>query len=247
MSRSNYQKPWQSTPWSVVLQAADPSTPAGQRAVGKLFEMSWYPLYTFLRRSGNSRHEAEDLLQGFFAGLVEKKMLAGLAAERGRFRNFLLVCLKRYAANEFERASAIKRGGGRKPLSIDVPPADFDRADQRYGIEPATQLTPEKIYERTWALATLDRALEQLATVWNEAGKTEQYEVLKQYLTDSQSAPSHAHTAEQLGMSAGAVKTAVHRLRAQFREILCGIVAETLDREELLEDELRHLFAALRV
>lgn len=234
---------FRSTPWSLVLQAADPASTAGKQALGELFELSWFPLYAFLRRSGQSAEAAEESVQGFFAKLVEKKMLSGLSQGRGRFRNFMLVCLKRYVANEREKANAQKRGGGVTHYRISA--ADREDADRRYQLEPSTDLTPEKIYQRRWAVATLDRALKELEENWREAGKAKQFDTLKVYLSGGK-APSHTLVAEELGISVGAVKTAVHRLRSQFRETLCGVVAETLDRQELLEDELRQLFLAFR-
>ncbi|MEQ8837346.1 MAG: RNA polymerase subunit sigma-24, partial [Lacipirellulaceae bacterium] len=196
---------FRSTPWSLVLQAADPASTAGKQALGELFELSWFPLYAFLRRSGHSAEAAEESVQGFFAKLVEKKMLAGLSQGRGRFRNFMLVCLKRHVAHEREKANAQKRGGGVTHFRISA--ADREDADRRYQMEPATNLTPEKIYQRRWAVATLDRALGVLAESWREAGKQEQFDVLKVYLTGG-TAPSHAEVAKQIGMSVGAVKTA---------------------------------------
>lgn len=234
---------FRSTPWSLVLQAADPASTAGRQALGQLFELSWFPLYAFLRRSGQSADAAEESVQGFFTKLVEKKMLAGLSQGRGRFRNFMLVCLKRYVAHEREKATAQKRGRGVAHFRISA--ADREDADRRYRLEPSTNLTPEKIYQRRWAVATLDRALHELADQWQKSGKQEQFNTLKVYLTGG-SAPSHAEVAEQLGMSVGAVKTAVHRLRSQFRETLCEVVADTLDRQELLEDELGQLFLAFQ-
>ncbi|CAK9037541.1 Acetylxylan esterase (Acetyl-xylooligosaccharide esterase) [Durusdinium trenchii] len=220
--------------------AADASSPAGREAVGELAQLSWYPLYAFLRRSGHGAHEAEDLVQGFFARLVEKQLLAGLSEGRGRFRNYLLVCLKRYVANEHERQTALKRGGGDTTLPLALRQDQWRNADERYQIEPASpNATPDRIYQRRWALAMLDRAMSELEAAWDEAGKQQQFAALRVYLTGDAEAPTHAEVATQLGISAGAVKTAVHRLRSQFRELLCQAVAETLDRDELLEDELQ--------
>jgi RNA polymerase sigma factor (sigma-70 family) len=239
---------FRTTPWSLVLQAADPSSPRSREALGELAKMSWYPLYAFLRRSGRGAHESEDLVQGFFARLVEKQLLAGLSEGRGRFRNYLLVCLKRYVANEYEKQTSQKRGGDAIVVPLQLHANEWREADHRYQIEPTSpELTPERVYQRRWALALLDRAMSELELAWREAGKESEFSALKVYLTGDANAPSHAAAAQQLGMSPGAVKTAVHRMRAQFREILCSAVAETLDRDELLEDELRQLFLALRV
>lgn len=186
-------------------------------------------------------------MQGFYAKLLEKKAFRGLSAGRGRFRNFLLVCLQRHASHERQRAHAEKRGGGKREITIGLPMADCDEADRRYQIEPANNLTAERIYHRNWALAMLDRALGRLAVANQAAGKGEIFDNLKIYLAYSSSTPSHVEMGHQLGLSPQAVKTAVHRLRAQFRKSLCEVVAETLDRGELLEDEIRQLFSALEL
>lgn len=239
---------FRTTPWSLVLQAADASSPAGREALGELVRLSWYPLYAFLRRSGHGAHEAEDLVQGFLARLVEKQLLVGLSEGRGRFRNYLLVCLKRYVANERDKQTAQKRGGEEVILPLEFRPDDWQSADRRYRVELVSpELTPDRIYQRRWALGMLDRAMRELEVRWIDAGKESQFAALRIYLTGDADAPSHAAVGEQLGMSPGAVKTTIHRLRSQFREVLCSAVAETLDREELLEDELRQLFLALEV
>lgn len=186
-------------------------------------------------------------MQGFFARLVEKQLLAGLREGRGRFRNDLLVCLKRYAAHERNKLSAQERGGRDAILPLEIQPRSWRNADRTYQLEPASpELTPDRIYQRRWAVAILDRAMNELETSWIEAGKEMQFSVPRLDLTGDSEAPSYATVAEQLGMSPGAVKTAVYRLRAQFREILCAAAGETLDRGELLEDELQQLFLALR-
>jgi RNA polymerase sigma-70 factor (ECF subfamily) len=230
------------TRWTVVLQAGDRDSADRDAALAELLEAYWYPLYGFIRRQGYDEHEAEDLLQGFIARLLEKDSLSHVQEGRGRFRNFLLVCLRNYLAGEVERASAQKRGGGSRPVSIDV-----QAADARFGHEPAHELTAQRQFERDWAVEVIGQSFARLAADWNSAGKQELFAALSQYLVGTEPAPSYAAAAEKLGMSEGAVRTAVHRLRGQFREALCEQVAATLDRDDLLEDEIRRLFSALRV
>ena len=230
------------TRWTVVLQAADRDSAERDAALAELLESYWYPLYGFIRRQGYDQHEAEDLLQGFIARLLEKDSLSHVEEGRGRFRNFLLVCLRNYLAGAVEQASAQKRGGGRRPVSI-----DFQAADTRFTHEPAHELTAQRQFERDWALELIGQAFARLAAEWKSTGKEKQFAALSQYLVGTEPAPSYAAAAAKLGMTEGAVKTAVHRLRGRFREALCEQVAATLDRDELLEDEIRRLFAALRV
>lgn len=230
------------TRWTVVLQAGDRNSAESAAALAELLESYWYPLYGFIRRQGYGEHEAEDLLQGFIARLLEKDSLSHVQQGRGRFRNFLLVCLRNYLAGEVERATAAKRGGGSRPVSI-----DFQAADTRYTHEPAHKLTADRQFERDWALELIRQAFARLASEWKSAGKESQFAALSKYLLGAEPAPTYAKAAERLGMSEGAVKTAVHRLRGQFRELLCEQVAGTLDRDDLLEDEIRRLFSALRV
>jgi RNA polymerase sigma factor (sigma-70 family) len=206
-----------------------------------MLQLYCYPLYTYLRRQGHNMHEAEDLLQAFIARMLEKEFLQDVAAGRGRFRNFLLVSLRRFVASEQERASAQKRGGQSALHSL-----DSQEADRRYASDPAHELTAERLFDRAWALQLLHQALARLNESWQSAGKAEVFNTLKGFLLPQHGEGSYRQAAQRLGMTEGAVKTAVHRLRAQFRQILCEQVAATLDRDELLEDEIHRLFAALR-
>jgi RNA polymerase sigma-70 factor (ECF subfamily) len=233
---------FQTTRWTVVLQAADRRSPEHRAAMAAMLQSYWYPLFVFIRRQGYDVHQAEDLLQGFLARLLEKELLRNVGEGHGRFRNFLLVCLRRYLANEAEREQAQKRGGEAATLSF-----DFAAADARYQHEPADELTPQRQFERDWAVELLEKTFRRLAESWSAAGKQASFLALKDFLIAPREGASYAATAERLGMTEGAVKTAVHRLRAQFRQILCDEVAATLDRDELLEDEIRRLFSALRV
>ena len=236
------QRAFQTTRWTLILQVANSANQEQrQEALAELVSLNWFPLYTFLRRSGKQTDEAEDLIQGFFARLIEKKTLEHLEGpERGRFRNFLLVCLKRYIAGEWQKSQAQRRGGGKQQLSL-----DFQAADQRYQIEPFHELTPETAFDRSWALDVIDRGLESVSEAWTAAGKSDRFEMLKVYLSASQESPSYRDVSEKMGVSEGALRVMVHRLRADFRQAICDIVADTLESGDLLEDEINHLFSAL--
>ena len=203
------------TQWSLVLSAADHASPRFQQALADLCGAYWYPLYAFVRRQGNSAAEAEDLTQEFFLALVEKEFLAATAPEKGRFRTFLLLCLKRFLANQRDRAHAVKRGGGQKLISI-----DRHEAESRYQAEPADAATPERIYERRWALALLDQVLVRLGDEFRASGKDALFSRLKVYLVADAPAGSYASIAADLGLTEGAVKVAVHRLRRRYGELL---------------------------
>jgi RNA polymerase sigma-70 factor (ECF subfamily) len=224
----------------MVLAAGGQTSPQSAEALETLCETYWYPLYAYLRHSGCSADEARDLTQEFFAHLLEKKSLAVADRERGRFRSFLLSSLKHFRANERDRARAQKRGGGRTTLSIDL-----QDAESRYQNEPAHDLTPEKVFERRWALALLDRVLARLREEFAQAGKTKLFDRLKVFLSGEKSAKSQRESADQLGMTEGAVKVAVHRLRRRYRELLRSEIAETVATPDEVEDELRQLLAAL--
>jgi RNA polymerase sigma-70 factor (ECF subfamily) len=229
-----------STRWSVVLAAADRSSPDSRDALDTLCRIYWYPVYAFTRRQGASAHEAEDLTQEFFARLLEKDYLEGVAPEKGRFRSFLLVCLRRFLANERDRARAAKRGGGRRPLSIDL--AD---AEGRYRLEPGHQLTPERIFDRRWALALLEQVLNTLERELEASGKGRLFDRLKVYLAAQRSAPPYAEAAQELGMTEGAVKVAVHRLRQRYRRLLRAEVARTVGDADDVDEEIRRLLEAV--
>lgn len=228
------------TRWSMILAARGTGEPEARRALEELCTLYWYPLYAFARRRGHDVEEAQDLVQGFFARFLARDALARVAPGRGRFRSFLLACLRNHIADERDRARAKRRGGGIAPLSL-----DFEDAEGRYIREPATGLTPEHLYERRWALALLERVLLRLEADYAEAGKTPLFEALRSHLAgDSDRAP-HAELAATLGMGEGAVRVALHRLRRRYRERLRAEIAETVETPEEVDDEIRHLFESL--
>ena len=200
----------------------------------------WYPLYVYVRRRGRSPEEAEDLTQGFFARLLAGKDLAGVNRAKGKFRSFLLAALNHFLANEWDRATAAKRGGNRPLISLDDP-----SAEERYRLEPATDITPEKLFERSWARALLAGALARLRAENAADGRTQQFEQIKCFLTEETGAGGYAEAAARLNMSTGAVAVAVHRLRQRYREIVRQEIAKTVTTPAELEDEVRHLLEAL--
>jgi RNA polymerase sigma-70 factor (ECF subfamily) len=228
------------TQWSIVLSASDRSSPRFAQALADLCGTYWYPLYAFIRRQGRSADEAEDLTQAFFAALLEKEFLAATAPEKGRFRTFLLLCVKRFLANERDYRLAQKRGGGR-PLV----PIHRDEAESRYSSEPAVNETPERIFERRWALALLERVLARLEEEYCQSGKASLFARLKVCLVADAAPDRHSAVAADLGLTAGAVKVAVHRLRRRYVELLRSEVARTLEHTGDVEEEIRALFRAL--
>jgi RNA polymerase sigma-70 factor (ECF subfamily) len=240
-SDSPHPHDFASTRWSLVLAAGRGDAPEAQAALAALCEVYWYPLYAYVRRSGYSADEAQDLTQGFFARLLEKHDLRAADSERGRFRSFLLTAFKRFVSKERHRARALKRGGGRRMLSL-----DFDQGESRFRLEPVTDVTPETIYERRWALTLLDRVMARLRDDFERAGKRDEFDHLKVFLTGEAAAPSYREVAAELGTTEGAVKVAVHRLRRKFRDLVLAEIAQTVTAPEEAEDELRHLFEAIR-
>jgi RNA polymerase sigma factor (sigma-70 family) len=228
------------THWSMVVAAGDRATPRSQEALSRLCEAYWYPLYVYVRRWGHGADEAQDLTQEFFARLMEKGYLRQADPQRGRFRSFLLAALKHFLANERDRAGAQKRGGGRPPL-----PLEIENAEGRYSLEPADPETPEKIFERRWALTLLDKVLSRLRDEYHRAGKGALFDLLKDLLTAGKAGEPYARLGAELGMSEGAVKVAVHRLRRRFGELLREEIAQTVADPQDVDDEIRYLFAAL--
>jgi RNA polymerase sigma-70 factor (ECF subfamily) len=228
------------THWSVVLAARDRSSPFSDAALETLCRTYWHPLYGYARGLGNSPQDAEDLTQSFFARLLEKEYLKAVTRERGRFRSFLLMAFKRFLANEWDRERALKRGGGRVTQPLDT--RIGEQACQHDNQEGAT---PEKAYDRRWALTLLERTLATLRSEFEQEGKAGQYACLKDFLTAERSAISYAEVAARLGTSEGAARVAVHRLRRRFREVYREEVAHTVMDPEEVDDEIRYLRAAL--
>ena len=227
------------THWSVVLEAQGES-PVAQEALEKLCRMYWRPTFAFLRRQGISPDEAEDITQGFFAELLERRSLSAVRKEKGRLRSFLLGGLKYFLANEARRAMAIKRGKGQQLI-----PLDDLRVDDRIEIEPADPMTAEMIYERRWALTVLEHVLSRLKDEYLAADNAALFDSLKQLLPDEPGSPSQAEIAARLGMSENAVRQAFYRFRQRYQSLLREEIAHTVATPGDIEDELRHLIAVI--
>jgi RNA polymerase sigma factor (sigma-70 family) len=228
------------THWSVVARAAQLSGPSAQAALEQLCRAYWRPLYAYLRRQGQGPEEAEDLTQEFFARLLEKRYLEHADAARGRFRNFLLTSLKRFLVTEWRRTARQKRGGGQPVLSLDA--ASAAAGDDA---ELADSLTPEKAFEKRWALTLMERVLSALASEYAAADKTPLFEALKDSLWGEQPARPYSELAQRLGVSEGAVKVSAHRLRLRCRGLLRAEVGQTVACPQEIDAELRHLVAVL--
>ncbi|MCX6926354.1 MAG: sigma-70 family RNA polymerase sigma factor [Verrucomicrobia bacterium] len=227
------------THWTMVVSAGNPNSPDAQAALARLCQTYWHPLYVFVRRQGQSAENAQDLVQGFFAQAIEKNFVAGAKREKGRFRSFLLIALKRYMVNEWKKANRDKRGGGHEIISLDE-----QNTEMRYRAEPADESLPEKAYERQWALTLLQQVLDRLSAEFTALGKAEVFEELKVFLSGEKGG-SYAEIGARLGMSEAAIKVTVHRLRQRYREVLRLEIANTVSSPEAIDDEVRSLFAAL--
>lgn len=223
------------------MLAAGSESAARDAAMARLCETYWYPLYAHLRTHGTSAADAEDLVQAFFLRVLQKDALRQADPTRGRFRSFMVASLKHFAINEHDHATRNKRGGKTRTLSLDV-----EKAEGRFLREPATTDTPETIFNRRWALTLLEQVLNALQTEMHGNGKASQFESLKPYLSGDGPQLSYGATAIQLGMSEGAVKVAVHRLRRRFRELVRDEVAQTVASAGEVDDELRYLRGAVK-
>jgi RNA polymerase sigma factor (sigma-70 family) len=227
------------TLWTVIL-AAGGHAPGSAEALGSLCTAYWYPIYAFVRRRGYSREEAEDLTQAFFASMLEHDTLGKARRERGRFRSFLLASVTNFLANEWDRAQAQKRGGASVTLSL-----DFLSGEERYNREPSHNLTPEALFEEQWALAVLERVLARLRKEHVQKRQEPQFDRLKPFLTGDQDRSAYHQSAIELNTSEGAVKTAVHRLRRRYAELLRLEIAATVADPGDVKDEIRSLLAAI--
>ncbi len=228
------------TRWSVVMAARDRVSPESAEALETLCAGYWYPLYAFVRRLGNSPEDAQDLTQEFFARLLQKDWLDAVERERGRFRTFLIMAVKRFLANEWDRSRAARRGGGQK-----VVPLDAEGAEERYLADPAPTLPADHLYEKRWALTLLDQALARLRAEYEADGRGADFSRLKEFLTAERGAIPYAEIARALGASEGAARVAVHRLRKRFREVFRTTVADTVSSAEDVDAEVRYVVEVL--
>lgn len=229
------------TRWTMVLAAVEGgSSSKAEKALAELCRAYRFPLYAYIRRRGHASNSAEDLTQEFFLQLLEKNWLEGVDREKGKFRAFLLAAMKNFLANQHDRRTAKKRGGGQVILSL-----DSMAADSRYRLEPAEQLTPERLFERQWALTMLDMVLNRLQAEMHADGKAALFDRLKSFLTAGRSSGGYADTARSLGMTEGAVKVAVHRLRRRYRRLLRDEIAQTVASPDEVDEEIRYLIGCL--
>ena len=228
------------THWSVVLAARDTASPKADAALAQLCRTYWYPLYAFVRRQGQSLHDAQDLTQAFFARLLEKNYVAQADPERGRFRTYLLAAFTHFLADEWDKTRRLKRGGGREIVSFDAV-----SAEERYRLEPTDQLDAAKLYERRWVTTLFEQVLARLEQEFRDSGKGRVFDQLKSSLLAEQGGPSYAAIGTQLGLTEDAVKQAVHRMRRRYRELFREEIAQTVAGPGEVEDELKHMFAVL--
>ena len=226
------------TRWTLVIAAADPQRKEARAALVSLCEGYWYPLYAYVRRRGYPVDQAQDLTQEFFIRVLEGRYIDRAEPEKGRFRAFLLTSMKFFLADEADRDRAQKRGGG-NVLSLEI-----SSGEERYQREPAHSETPERIFERRWALSVLDRVIDRLRAEFVQHGRLDHFERLKVFLLDQGETP-YAALAREMGTSEGALKVAIHRLRKRYRDLFRQEIADTVAAPAEIESELRYLAAAL--
>ncbi len=227
------------TRWSVVLAAKDRDSPTSGAALEALCRQYWYPLYAFVRGSGYSAHDAQDLTQEFFARLLERDYLRTVEPEKGRFRTFLRMALRRFLANEWHRARTQKRGGGHHVISF-----DSTLAESRLAADPPG-ISPDQAYDRRWALALLWQVTERLEGEYAQAGRPQECQVLRPRLFAERGTIPYEEIGRQLGVSAGAARVATHRFRRRFRELFRQAVAATVADPDQVDAEVRHVLAML--
>ncbi len=228
------------THWTVVLAAGRQASSESQAALETLCRTYWYPLYAFVRHRGHSREDAQDLVQGFFARLLARRDLATVEPERGRFRCFLLAALRHFLANERDRQRAAKRGGGAQTI-----PLDEVLAENQFSQEPVNELTPEKLYERSWAWTVLDRVRARLREEFYAHDKGVRFELLEKFLPGEESDLTCAEVGTRLGLSEGTIKAEIHRLRQRYRALLRDEIAQTVQSADEVAEEIRHLTAVV--
>ena len=227
------------THWTVVLAAGRRHTPQADTALEQLCQSYWFPLYAYVRRRGHAKADAEDLTQAFFARLLEKNFLENLDSEKGKFRAFLLAALKHFLANEWDKSQRQKRGGGEIPLSL-----DWQTADTKFQVAAVNEPSPDKAFDREWALALLAKVIERLQKECAADGKGKLFEQLKMFLMAGGGDSAQAAVAKSLGMEEGAVRVAIHRLRKRYRALLRDEIANTLSDPAMVDEEMRALFGA---
>jgi RNA polymerase sigma-70 factor (ECF subfamily) len=231
---------FQTTRWSLVLTARDDARADSGRALAELCQAYWHPMYAYVRRQGHRAEEARDLTQGYFLRLLEKRFLDDVRPDAGPFRAFLLASLKHFLSREREREQALKRGGGKPAISLDA-----EAAERRYRLEPVEHLTPDRVFERRWAQTVVDRALARLRELFEMDDKLREFELLHPHLVGDAKRGSYRDVADELEMTEGAVRVAVHRVRRRYGALLREEVAQTVADPQDVDRELRDLLLAL--
>ena len=224
----------------MVVTAWHSDTPRARDALARLCQTYWFPLYAYVRRRGQSPEDAQDLTQEFFARLLEKNWVENADQAKGRFRSFLLSAMNHFLSDEWDRARAQKRGGG-----VSLVPLQLDTAETRYGLEPVDNVTPEWSFELRWALTLLEAVLNRLRGEYEREGKADLFAALNPCLVGERTSQPYVELARQMGVSESLVKSAVHRLRQRYRQLLRDEIANTVAASDEVEEELRHLFAVL--
>ena len=244
--RQNHEPPaekgggFQTTHWSLVLRAGQRADRDADAALAALCQRYWFPLYAYVRRHVADVHAAQDMTQEFFSRLLEKNTLAAASPQRGRFRAFLLTAVKHFLANQRDRAKTQKRGGGLRPLRLDL-----EAGESRLGLQPVDDVTPERLFQRQWVLTLLDLVMHKLETEYRLSGRAEQFERLKGALAGDRDRLPYAALGAELGMSEEAARQAASRLRKRYRELLREEVSQTLAEPGDIDDEIRSLFEVL--
>jgi RNA polymerase sigma factor (sigma-70 family) len=228
------------THWSVILAAGHDSSPGAHEALEQLCRTYWYPLYAYLRRRGLAEHDAQDVTQGFLTQLLERDSLKFVSQERGKFRSFLLASLNFFLADQRDKAGAGKRGGGLPVISL-----DGLEAEDRYRLEPSDEQDPERIFERRWALTVLDQVMDRLHAEYQHADKDRLFEHLQPFLLGERSHATYREVGAKLGLSEGAVKMAILRMRQSYRDLFRQVIAETVADRAKVDEELRFLFSVI--
>jgi RNA polymerase sigma factor (sigma-70 family) len=227
------------TRWSVILQAQGSDSGERHRALEQICRTYWLPIYAFARSQGLAPPDAEDLTQTVLSGLLDRGSFEQVAAEKGKLRSFLRVATKNALREDWRKGKRLKRGGGATMLSL-----DYEDAERRCSMEVTDGETPETIFDRHWGLNLLERTMDRLQSLYSGEGKSEVFDALRDVLGQGRGQQNYEDLAASLGMSEGAVRVAVHRLRKRYRRILKEEIALTLDdeNEEAVEDEIRYLF-----
>ena len=239
-SSTKPQNYFATTHWSVVLAAGRNDTTRAHVALEKLCQTYWYPLYAYVRRRGHTAHDAQDLTQAFFTNLLERQSIANADPGRGRFRSFMLGAMNHFLANEWAKFRTQKRGGEHQIVSLDLA-----TAEERFDLEPISTVTPDKAFDKEWATALLDKVLNQLEEEFRDENKSSLFEALKQTLAGSRESQPYAQLAAQLNMSEGSIKTAVHRLRKRYRQLVESEISNTVNSPEEVKEEMAYLCAAI--